>query len=317
MEIHPTIAALRGNLAAQRRAQFSLESVKAEWLAGHSDILGRPLEKYGQGADLGECKALDGVFQQKVARKPLIDGLMSRMGHAIARTPLGQIPFRHQYRSGVGVLQIATAGRANLSLLLYEAKAGPAAQSIYFTDSECTEIVLIGSGRGRLFEIVSTNHAGAVLSERQLDFQSGEVISYTGNKTTKLVETVPGSMLVLRLTRSPVVPEESREYRLADGALVHCASGNRAESRQEMIVALLGAMKRGEAVPTIADKCIEGTPHLRWQAIRQMLALDTARGFEVLCAVAAAPTDDLNAPAAALKAQLLKSYPVLSEMESA
>ena len=317
MDIDPSIAALRGNYAAQRRSQTILEAAKAEWLAGNAGILGPALTAYGDGEDLDRCAALARLFKSQNAAHTMIKSLIAQLGSVIAQEPLGQIPFRHQYRKGVGVLQLASAGRANVSLLLYEQKSGPPAQSIYFTDGECTEIVLSGQGQGRLFTLGTQREGPARLSSKKLRFEAGSTLSYAGSGTAKLVEHVPGCMIVLRLSRSPQNPQESREYRLTDGALVHRASGDRSESRQEMIVALLGAMKRRDAVPAIAAKCTGGTPHLRWQSIRQTLALDTALGFETLCKVADNPADELCNSAAALKVQLTEKYPQLSQLEPA
>ena len=57
-----------------------------------------------------------------------------------------------------------------------------------------------------------------------------------------------------------------------------------------------------------------GGQSLRWQALRECLGLDTALGFATVCRIAAQPDDPLSAPAGALRAQLLETYPQLEEV---
>jgi hypothetical protein len=54
---------------------------------------------------------------------------------------------------------------------------------------------------------------------------------------------------------------------------------------------------------------------VRWQALRECLALDTATGFAALGRLAATTDDPLAAPAQALHAQLLERYPALAGVE--
>lgn len=107
-----------------------------------------------------------------------------------------------------------------------------------------------------------------------------------------------------------------REYALADGALLKQTAGEVRQSRHETMLALLGRMKRREAVPVMAAiACQSGADSLRWEALRESLALDTAQGFAALCALARSPLDPLAAPAGALRAQLVEAHPRLRAFE--
>ena len=82
------------------------------------------------------------------------------------------------------------------------------------------------------------------------------------------------------------------------------------------MLALLGRMRRAEAAPTMAAMAREAGPDgLRWQALREALALDTAEGFRALCHVARASDDPLAMPAGALRAQLVEAHPELLALE--
>ena len=70
-----------------------------------------------------------------------------------------------------------------------------------------------------------------------------------------------------------------------------------------------------ELAPVLASIAQEDcAADLRWQALREGLGLDTAGGFAALARVAGQADDPLAAPAAALEAQLLASYPALEEL---
>ena len=104
----------------------------------------------------------------------------------------------------------------------------------------------------------------------------------------------------------------TREFALADGALIHQAAGNPRDSRVEMMLALLGRMGRSDAAPLAAAIAREpGSAGMRWQALREALALDTLAGMRALAALAA---DELHQPASALRAQLVTLHPQLAEI---
>ena len=123
-------------------------------------------------------------------------------------------------------------------------------------------------------------------------------------------------LVAVRLHRFASMPEPTREYRLSDGALLRQSAGHVRASRQEVMLALLGRMRRADAVPVMGAIAREpGDASLRWQALRECLALDTAEGFAALQTIAAAGDDPLSEQAAALRAQLIEAHPVLRALE--
>jgi hypothetical protein len=111
-------------------------------------------------------------------------------------------------------------------------------------------------------------------------------------------------------------PAAEPRIRPASGALLRQAAGDIRTSRQEMMLALLGRMRRADAAPVMAAIAREpGDRSLRWQALRECLALDTTEGFAALGAIAEAGDDPLSRQAAALRAQLVETHPVLHTLE--
>ena len=111
-------------------------------------------------------------------------------------------------------------------------------------------------------------------------------------------------------------PAPSREYDLASGALLRQAAGDIRTSRHEAMLALLGRMGRVEAAPVMAAIAREpGDASLRWQALRECLALDSGTGFDALCELAGTVADPLAVPSGALRARLSEEHPALRARE--
>jgi hypothetical protein len=84
------------------------------------------------------------------------------------------------------------------------------------------------------------------------------------------------------------------------------------------MLALLGRMRRAETAPVMAAIAREpGDASLRWQALRECLALDTAAGLAALSYLARTGDDPLAPPAGALRAQLIETHPELHALDSA
>jgi len=317
MRIDPALRALRSNPASQRIAQTALEKAKADWC--NHDVnaaIIAELSRYGGGADLVHCPALRSLVLEPATSADMIDRLVRALLPAIAQCPLSQVPFRHQYAGAMAIMQLAAAGEAAISLILYERRPMESSpQTVCFTDSERHEIVL--AGEGALQIVRRENAAGdhAQLSCRRMLAGPGHTLSLGGMLETKFIERVADRMVILRLSRTAAVPQPSLEFRLGDGALVHRASGSKADSRHEMLLSLLGRMGRTDAVPVMAQMSRTGSDHVRWQALRECLTLDTARGFSALSAIVRDPGDTLCAHAATLRRQLIAMHPQLAMLE--
>ncbi|MDZ4308350.1 hypothetical protein [Allopontixanthobacter sp.] len=317
MRIDPALRALRSNPDSQRIAQTALETCKSGWRSaeGNASIFAE-LIRYGRGDELGECPALSSLFADLDRAAALVEDLVSQILPQIAAHPLGQVPFRHQYSGGMAVLQLAAAGDAALSLVMYERSGDtPHSPTICFTDTERHEIALAGSGTMQIVRRNRGRRAPAELSVSSVEMKSGQNLSLCGMFETKRIESVEERLVILRLGRTGAAPEPSLEFRVADGELVHQASGDKRDSCHELMVSLLGRMGRCDAAPVLAEMTRSGSDHLRWQALRECLALDTATGFTALCGIARNPADTLSANAGSLRAQLIEAYPELAAFE--
>jgi hypothetical protein len=314
LQLHPVIAALRSDDAPQRQAQAALFAALAGW-RGSREVAAvlEAVAAYGGGAVLDQCPPLAHLFAPSGAAAGFAASFADMAARALAAAPLGHVPLRHFTDGAVSTLLLARSERAALFL---SAVSGPALAgqkppvSVSFAASEAHEAVLGGSARA---DMVTLGADGLELSG--LSLAPGTVLARDCTREALVLREVTGTLVSLRLQRRTVEPAPTREVELASGRLIHQAASTAAESRTELMVALLGRMGRADAAPVLAGIAREpGPAGLRWQALRECLALDTATGFAALCALAGACDDALAAPAGALRAQLIEAHPQLAEL---
>jgi len=306
---------MRRDPALQRRAQSALIAAGDSWRSepAVAAILVE-LDRFGAGEPIEACAALDSVFVRGDSRDELTASLCRRHAAVLAREPFGHPPFRHGFDGDVSTLLLARAGRAHL--VLYAREPGrwdPAGAG--FSDALRYEAVLAGSAQARVMRLAGRPGRIAFAGE-SLDLAAGTRLALDLSFEALQVLRVDRRLVALRLHRFDAAPRPSREYRLADGVLLHRSAGDMRSSRHEMMAALLGRMERREAAPELAGLAREpGDDSLRWQALRECLALDGAQGFRALSEIARAAGDSLAASAGALRAQLVETHPQLLEVE--
>lgn len=319
MIIHPDVRALRGDDAPQREAQDLLEALHREWREGTAADVLSDLAAFDTARPLSECPALAALFEEGDASAArFVEGFTAAMHRGLARAPLGHVPVRHTTDGVTSTLLLARAGNVALSLVAVDG-AGlarrPAPITADFSPRESWEHILAGQGDAELAERRSATDSHADLRRRAIRLQPGKVICRDAERQSLLLRGVRGCLVSLRLQRRRKAAGETREYRLDDGALVHMAAGNPRDSRVELMLALLGRMGRTDAAPLAAGIARgEGGDALRWQALRECIALDTLTGVRALLAVAARAADSLSVPAQALRAQLVSAYPQLADV---
>ncbi len=321
MIVHPELRALRGDDSPQRVAQDTLIGRMGDW-RNTPDVaaLEAEMAHLDRGCPLADCRLLAGMFQQGgPAAADFASELVRLNLEGLAEAPLGHVPFRH-FTDGVhSTLLLLRSGNVTLSLVAVDGEglAGrPAPVTADFGPSEVWEHVLAGGADAELVERSGPENGPAVFDRRDVALQPGILVCRLARQQAMLLRGVERCLVTLRLQRRLRDAGPTREYRLDDGTLVHQAAGNVGDSRTEMIMALLGRMERAEAAPVLADIAREeGSAALRWQALRECLALDTLTGFTAFCDVARSAEDELAPTAGALRSQLIEAYPQLAEIE--
>ena len=318
MLLRPDLQALRSDDTPQRQAQAALHQLGAQWRTnGGGAGLDAAMVSYARGEPLAQLPPLARLFAPgEPAALRLTRDLIDRLAVTLAAAPWGQVPLRHKLDDMTATLVLAGAGNAALVLQVIDGaglKRRAAALTASFSPGETHDHVLAGGADARLIELRDATDACADLAVTPCRLAAGDVARRNGAHQSLLIDAAETTLVTLKLQRRPVSGSVTREFRLADGTLAHQAAGNPRESRFELAAALLGRMGRSDAAPLLAAMAEEhGGQSLRWQSLKECLGLDSGAGFAALSRIAAQADDPLAAPAAALRTQLLTTYPQLA-----
>lgn len=310
MRVDPALAAFASDPSGMARAQGRVLSARTAW-AARPEVRAvlADCAKWGRDGRFEDCTHLRQLISGGGARE-FAEGWLAAMIAAWRKTPLAQVPFRHSYSGGTGAVHLHSADRVTLALMVVEPQAASHPRTIAFTDCERHEIVLAGRGEAVCYDRVAN---GPPQRDARI-LAPGARLSRDKERSRAIV-SLDTPLVLLRIARDPEVAEPLREVEIATGRVVHRASTSPADGRAELAAALLGAMGRSDAAPTLADyACGQAGEGARWQALRNALALDTAEGFEALCRVAERPEDPIADDAADLRDRLCTSYPQLANM---
>ena len=320
MLIGPELTALRADDTPQRRIQQRLVAQSNAWRqSGNGAQLEAELLRLAGGSALDELPALAALFTPgALAATDLVGGVAGWLLGELTDEPLGQVPLRHQCDRTLATLVLARCHGASLALQAIDG-AGlalkPRAQSVTFAANEHWERVLAGSAWVDQVRITAQRPGGVALERSSDRLAEGMVQHRQGREAAQIFTQVQGIVVLLKLQRCDGTGAPSCEFALDDGRLLHQSAGSPRDSRLELTAALLGRMGRADAAPLLAAMAEEaGSPHLRWQALRECLGLDSGVGFAALTVVARRSEDPLATPAGALRAQLLETYPQLAEV---
>lgn len=320
MLIGPELMALRADDTPQRLIQRRLVDQSNAWRqTGPGARLEAELLRLASGAVLADLPQLAALFTPgDPAAADLVGGVAGWLLAELTQAQLGQVPLRHQCDRTLATLVLARCHGASLAVQAIDG-AGlalkPPAQSVTFAANQHWERVMAGSAEVERVRIVGRTETGVELARDQALLAAGTVSHRTGRDTAQIFTRVPGIVVLLKLQQLDGSSAPSCEYALDDGRLLHQAAGTPRDSRLELTAALLGRMGRSDAGPLLAAMAEEaGSPHLRWQALRECLGLDSGTGFAALTAIARRSDDPLAVPAGALRAQLLEAYPQLAEV---
>lgn len=319
MLIRPELEALRGDDTPQRLAQDRLGKVLEGWQARpQTRVLQAELDRYATGTPIADLPALTALFDPASGEaESLLAAIVMPMLAEQAREPLGQVALRHYTDDLIAASVLLRHGATTLVVAGLDGAAlarKPVPLSVNFSPTETVELILRGTAQGEMVRLEEMLPGGAArLTRSPLSLRPGMAIHRDGQRAAQWLTAVQGSLISLKLQRRPAMGGTAREYLLADGSLVHQASGCARDSRLELTASLLGRMGRRDAAPLLAAMAEEqGSPALRWQVLRECLALDSAEGFRTLSGIARDADDPLAATAGALRAQLLEQYPVLN-----
>ncbi|HEX9947844.1 MAG TPA: HEAT repeat domain-containing protein [Allosphingosinicella sp.] len=143
-----------------------------------------------------------------------------------------------------------------------------------------------GSGRCRLVE------------RRRI--ADGELLEMDGRKHSFVIDHAAGDLVYLQAVTSAGRAPLTVEYDSDTFDFVGASSTDEVSSRTQMMLSLLRTMERADAVPVMIDMLDNPHFYARWQAMRELLALDAQAALPYLAAMAEGdPHPEVRAAAAA------------------
>lgn len=308
MQVNSDVARLRGCGAPQQRCDEALASWRGSLAV--ADVCAA-LARFDKGEPLGDLPLLARVVTDYPTARAFVDNFIAPLTSALRAEPLAQLPLGHSSAPGMARLRLAEHGRAGLSLVAFAQRALTRSPSALFEDCTVHELVVAGAGRALLHRL----DEGRLVSEA-VDCIPGTRLVRGGPDAARQIVAVTRPLLVLQLTREAAQPGPSREIALDDGRVITVISGCKRTSQQLMALGVLGALAHRPALDEMERLAGDtaAARDLRWEALRQMLALDAARGLALLAAVAGIAGDPLSTPAAALAQQLRATHPDLAAL---
>lgn len=104
--------------------------------------------------------------------------------------------------------------------------------------------------------------------------EDGETVEIDGRDRTFVVDSAPRNPVYLRASTPLGAAPLRVEYDSATRAFVGASSTDEASSRTQMMLALLRILDRRDAVPVFRELLAGEHFYARWQAMRELLALD-------------------------------------------
>ena len=311
MQVHPAIAMLRSKGAPQPRTDAALSAWRVR-----PDVapVMEELAAYGAGAPLSGLSRLSECIGAEARARGFAASFLVPLMAAQRAEPLAQPRLGCSAAPGIDRVRLGESGRAALTLAVFGRRSSVVPRSVLFEDCEAFEIVLAGRGQA-----IRYRQGKGTMEHTALDCVPGTRIIRTGIGDARQIIAVTRPLLVLQLTREAADPQPSREHALADGGLIKTISACKRHSQRLMALGVLGALAYRPALDAMEQLALDGAEQrdLRWEALRQLIGLDPARGCAVLTRLAEQPYDSLCEAAAKLHRQLLAAYPALAALEPA
>lgn len=231
-----------------------------------------------------------------------------------ARPPLRLLGGGDGYPGG---LTLAERGAVRLSLQLWPfATLACAADPVrvVFTPGHAALHILVGGGvllHQHDVEVGPAEEAGGFTAYAAARCHSRPPRALRQGETLRLDTARQGitlvgagaDALILQLTVQPPSPLPIRTYDVASGRLIHVSASRRDSSFRAMALTLLRHLGRTDAAPLFAAETASEDFAARWNAMRELVALDSAAARPLLEAMAATdPHPEVRRAAAATQA---------------
>ncbi|MEZ5710815.1 MAG: hypothetical protein R3E02_15665 [Blastomonas sp.] len=165
------------------------------------------------------------------------------------------------------------------------------ARQIGYSDGWSRLRFLKGRGCGQIYRLEHRSGAPASHIDARLDLDPGKIIDLANARQSLTFADVGESLLMLRLLVRDPRCDVAHECDADSGRLVRSRQARDDLGRQQMLMAILRAMGRQDAIPIVDGQMQAWPPSLRWQGMREWLALDAQTGMARLRTMAQSDDD--------------------------
>lgn len=218
---------------------------------------------------------------------------------------------------GAGGLILVERGAVRLSLQLHsrESRAAPPAAALFVPGAAAVHVV---AGAGAMLHLhhvevdagaasgqFTASTAARCHSDPPRALHAGETLILDTARSAFTVSgarpsDARGDVLLLELAVQPPSPLPIRSYDIATGRLIHVSASRRDSSFRTMALALLRSFHRADAAPLFVEATHADDFAARWNAVRELVALDPAAARPRLGTMAASdPHPEIRRAAAA------------------
>lgn len=222
---------------------------------------------------------------------------------------------------GVASLRLYRDQDIAYSLMLHDRRAAPGEQdgqvqpiSISFTGG-WSRLTVVGGGPALAtrYRRVSDDDGEPLRREDGREtLVPGRSITLANATEVLRFDSIAHDMATLRLTVRDPQCEQVRMFDAVTGRALGLRQAREEDGRARMLMTLLRSLRRGDAVPAIAATMAESPADLRWETMRECLALDARQARPLLVAMARQdPSPELRGLADRTFRWLADNYPEL------
>ncbi|KQZ77151.1 hypothetical protein ASE06_03330 [Sphingopyxis sp. Root214] len=248
------------------------------------------------------------------------DWLRGRLDAALAllaADPFARPPMRMVGGSdgGAGGLVLADSGAIRLTLQLrpYTANSAAPGTAVFVPGRAAIHVLDCGGAELRAYAVAvsaaeeaggfTASNAAPCLTQPPRPLRTGETLILDTARQSFTLQGTGHDVLLLELTVQPPSRLPIRAYDIASGRLTHISASRRDSSFRQMALALLRQLGRTDAAPLFIAETASEDFAARWNAMRELVALDPAAALPHLAAMAARdPHPEVRRAAAATHA---------------
>ncbi|MGN7931060.1 HEAT repeat domain-containing protein [Sphingopyxis sp. 22461] len=302
----------RADVARRRTMRRAVADLDAAWSAADSapdGLLTAIAALADAPADVAITRLLPWLSDTHWLRNRLDAALTLLAADPFARPPLRMVGGGDGGAGGL-VLADREAIRLTLQLRPFTANGAASGSAVFVPGRAAIHVLDDGAAElcAHAVAVSAAEEAGGFTaqsaarchSQPPRPLRTGETLTLDTARQSFTLQGASSDILFLELIVQPPSRLPIRAYDIASGRLTHVSASRRDSSFRQMALALLRQLSRTDAAPLFVAETASEDFAARWNAMRELVALDPAAAFPHLGAMAATdPHPEVRSAAAA------------------